>query len=251
MQYFKFIMALSLGLFIMACDSQPKVVQGQSTTGGNTPALQGAASAQPASRMEEHKVVAREILNTEKYTYINATEDGEEIWIAIPRSEIEIGATYIYRGGLMKKNFKSKEFDRVFETMYLVSEIRKENAGSPALDEAMGRLQGGTLEDTVPVNVKPAKGAITIAELIKNPDKYDGKVIKVTGKVVKLNPMIMNRNWIHLQDGSTDEHDLTLTTTENVSIGQVVTFEGAIALNRDFGAGYRYDIIMEGASISK
>ncbi|TAK42832.1 MAG: hypothetical protein EPO28_06760 [Saprospiraceae bacterium] len=250
MKYFNFVLLLSLGLYVMACDSQPKVVQSQSASdGGNAPsALQDMAGAQTAST-EEHKVVAKEALNTEKYTYINATQDGEDVWIAIPRSEIEIGATYIYRGGLMKKNFQSKEFNRVFETVYLVSDIRKENVGGSAVDEAMGKLQGGTLKDEGPINVKPAPGAITIAELVKNPAKYDGKVIKVTGKVVKLNPMIMNRNWIHIQDGSTDKHDLTITTTENVSLGQVVTFEGAIALNRDFGAGYRYDIIMEGASL--
>jgi len=245
MQYFKFIIVMSLGLLIMACDSQPKVVQSQPTGNNkNNPALNGAATAQAAS-MQEHKVVAKEALNTEKYTYINATQDGEDIWIAIPRSEIEIGATYIYRGGLMKKNFQSKEFNRVFETVYLVSDIRKENGGGLT----MSQPKEGAIDDKGPIKVEPAEGAITIAELVKNAAKYEGKQVMVTGKVVKLNPMIMNRNWIHLEDGSTDKHDLTLTTTENVSLGDVVTFEGAIALNRDFGAGYRYDIIMEGAMI--
>lgn len=244
MQYFKFIIVMSLGLLIMACDSQPKVVQSQPAgNNGINSALNGAATAQAS--MEEHKVVAKEALNTEKYTYIKATQDGDEVWIAIPRSEIEIGATYIYRGGLMKKNFQSKEFNRVFETVYLVSDIRKENGGGLA----MSQPKEGAIDDKGPIKVVPAEGAITIAELVKNAAKYEGKQVMVTGKVVKLNPMIMNRNWIHLEDGSTDEHDLTLTTTENVSLGDVVTFEGAIALNRDFGAGYRYDIIMEGALI--
>jgi hypothetical protein len=251
MQYFKFIVVLSLGLFTMACDSQPKVIQSQPAGGsGNNSVLQGAASTQPANK-EEHKVVAKEVLNTEKYTYINTTQDGEDIWIAIPRSEIEIGATYIYRGGLLKKNFQSKEFNRVFETVYLVSNIRKENADGSASNEAMGSLQGETLEDDGPIKVTPAEGAITIAELVKNASKYEGKQVIVTGKVVKLNPMIMNRNWVHLQDGTSKDHDLTVTTTENVSLGQVVTFEGTISLDRDFGAGYRYDLIMEGALLKK
>jgi len=63
--------------------------------------------------------------------------------------------------------------------------------------------------------------------------------------------MIMNRNWIHLQDGSTkdDKLDLTITTTENVPLGAIVAFEGKISLNKDFGAGYKYEIIMEDAQL--
>ncbi len=61
----------------------------------------------------------------------------------------------------------------------------------------------------------------------------------------------MNRNWIHLQDGTADKNDLTVTTAENISLGGIVTVEGTIALNKDFGAGYRYDLIMEGAVVVK
>jgi hypothetical protein len=75
--------------------------------------------------------------------------------------------------------------------------------------------------------------------------------VKVRGKVIKLNNMIMNRNWVHLQDASVEgqEVDLTLTTTDNVMLGAVVAFEGKITLNKDFGAGYKYDIIMEEARL--
>ena len=63
--------------------------------------------------------------------------------------------------------------------------------------------------------------------------------------------MIMNRNWIHIRDSSLKDEtmDLTVTTTENVPMGAVVAFEGVIALNKDFGAGYKYEIIMENAQL--
>jgi hypothetical protein len=63
--------------------------------------------------------------------------------------------------------------------------------------------------------------------------------------------MIMNRNWIHLQDGSLKDKtvDLTITTTENIALGSIVAVEGIITLNKDFGAGYKYDIIMEDATL--
>ena len=63
--------------------------------------------------------------------------------------------------------------------------------------------------------------------------------------------MIMSRNWIHLQDGSMKDKaiDLTVTTTDNIALGSIVALEGVIALNKDFGAGYKYDIIMEEAKL--
>lgn len=41
--------------------------------------------------------------------------------------------------------------------------------------------------------------------------------------------------------------DLTITTNEKVNVGDVITFEGKISLNKDFGAGYSYKVIMEEA----
>ncbi|MBK9017715.1 MAG: hypothetical protein IPM82_28755 [Saprospiraceae bacterium] len=85
--------------------------------------------------------------------------------------------------------------------------------------------------------------------MIANISKYDGKTVKVTGKVMKVNPMIMGRNWLHIQDGSGKNLDLTVTTVEQVQLGATVTLEGTIALNKDFGAGYKYDYILEGAVV--
>ncbi len=98
-----------------------------------------------------------------------------------------------------------------------------------------------------PLSVIPIEGSIKLSELFAEPKKYEGKVILVTGKCVKINAMIMDRNWIHIQDGSGDDLDLTITTTDKVTIDAIVSFEGTIALNKDFGAGYKYDIIMEQA----
>jgi hypothetical protein len=32
-------------------------------------------------------------------------------------------------------------------------------------------------------------------------------------------------------------------------VGDIVTFSGTIALDKDFGAGYKYEVIMENATI--
>ena len=228
----------------MACNSKPKVIEAVET---------GPETEQPVvdeAATTLHKVVVEEALHTSRYTYLNVTENGETFWIAIPKKEVEIGGTYYYRGGLKKTNFKSVEHDRVFETVYLVSDVSK--------DPGMTGMGGGDPhagmqeQPTAPTGkIDPPPGGITLAELMANKEKYNGQTIRVRGKVVKLNNMIMNRNWIHIQDGTLKDNaaDLTVTTTENVPLGAVVAFEGVIALNKDFGAGYKYEIILEGAQL--
>ena len=97
------------------------------------------------------------------------------------------------------------------------------------------------------VKVEPCEGCITISNLIENKQSFSGKVIKVKGRVTKFNPEIMGKNWVHVQDGSefNGGFDLTITTNERVSVGDTLTFEGKIALDKDFGYGYFYSILME------
>ncbi len=249
MQNLNILYASMIILLMLSCDSKPRVIESEAAPGvTDIPTLN--MSAANNTSLGEHKVVVNEVLNTDKYSYINVSENGEKFWVAISKREVGIGDTYYYKGGLLKKNFYSQEFDRTFETVYLVSDIWKNPAGSDkgmASNEAHSEMHGGQAVNLEVKNIQPAEGAITIAELYANKEKYNGKTIKVTGKCIKVNPMIMNRNWIHLKDSSTDDFDLTITTTENISTGAVVTLEGVIALDKDFGAGYRYDIIMEGA----
>ncbi|MGD9928415.1 MAG: hypothetical protein AB7U05_00235 [Mangrovibacterium sp.] len=46
-------------------------------------------------------------------------------------------------------------------------------------------------------------------------------------------------------------HDLTFTTNEMVELDELVTFEGTVAVDKDFGAGYFYELIVEGASLKQ
>lgn len=224
------------------CSDKPKVIKAvDPQTQSQTPVVE-------ESSTQLHKVVVDEILHTSRYTYLNVTEEGNQFWIAIPRKEVEKGATYYYRGGLKKTNFKSVEHDRVFETVYLVSDVAKDPS---MIGMAVQNPHEGMSMPAGDGKIDPPPGGIKISELIQNKEKYDGQTVRVRGRVVKINNMIMNRNWIHLKDGSLEEEgmDLTVTTTDNVAIGHVVAFEGVIAVNKDFGAGYKYEIIMENAAL--
>jgi hypothetical protein len=238
------ILAFTFITLLAACDSKPKVIEAIDVS----PETQQPVADESATKL--HKVVVEEVLPTSKYTYLNVSENGEMTWIAIPKKEVKIGGTYYYRGGLKKTNFKSVEYDRVFETLYLVSDV-SEDPGMSGM--AAGVSPHGNMPKEVQTEqttlIEPVPGGITISELFENRKKYEGQTVRIKGRCVKLNNMIMSRNWIHLQDGSLKDKtiDLTVTTTENIPLGAIVAVEGVITLNKDFGAGYKYDIIMENA----
>jgi len=63
----------------------------------------------------------------------------------------------------------------------------------------------------------------------------------------------MNKNWIHLQDGTKDNDDYDLIITSNVGtkVGDVITIKGKVFLDKDFGHGYFYKLIIEEGTIEK
>ena len=101
------------------------------------------------------------------------------------------------------------------------------------------------------IRLEPCADCITIGRLLADKKSFSGKTIKVKGVVTKVNEEIMDRNWIHIQDGTEAEgnYDLTVTSDQKVTVGETVTFEGKIALDKDFGYGYFYNVLMEEGKI--
>jgi hypothetical protein len=129
-------------------------------------------------------------------------------------------------GPLVKGSFETKE-------------QKKANGGE--------KHQAVVITTKADVKVEPCDGCITVAKLLADKKAYEGKVVKIKGQVTKYNAGIMGKNWIHIQDGTEyqDSFDLTITTDITTSMGQIVTFEGKIALDKDFGYGYVYSVLME------
>jgi hypothetical protein len=87
-----------------------------------------------------------------------------------------------------------------------------------------------------------------LAEVFADKDQLAGQPVVFRGKVVKTNPNIMGKNWLHVRDGSGAEgtNDLTVTTASgDAKMGDVVLVEGTAAADRDFGSGYRYEVLLE------
>lgn len=194
-----------------------------------------------------HTVIIKEILPASRYVYLKVTEGNEEFWIATRKQKVGIGETYYYKGGLLKTNFESKEHKRMFDKIYLVTRLVGTNHATANSQTKIQNKEGGHQH---PFTENPSKkieiaGSIKIAELVKNQKKYEGKVIQISGKCVKINPNIMGRNWIHLKDGSKDNYDLVVTSNVFIKEGTIVTIKAKVTLHKDFGAGYKYDLILE------
>ena len=93
----------------------------------------------------------------------------------------------------------------------------------------------------------------TVAALYQEKAALAGQLIRVKGKVVKTNNNIMGRNFVHVQDGTGTKgsDDLTVTSNQTAKVGDQVTVTGRVVVNKDFGSGYSYPLLIEEASITK
>jgi hypothetical protein len=100
--------------------------------------------------------------------------------------------------------------------------------------------------------VKPESG-LTVADLFARKDELAGKSVVVRGKVVKVAAAIMDRDWVHVRDGSGEEgkNDLTVTTTSTprAKVGDTVLVTGVVSTNKDLGMGYKYEVMIENGEV--
>jgi hypothetical protein len=142
--------------------------------------------------------------------------------------------------------------------------LQAEHSGGPAPkmgdSGAMGPSAGSAgavVPSAATVNVNKASGpnSYSVNECFEQAKDLNTKTVRVRGKIMKISRMIMGKNWLHLQDGTgnplKNQHDLVVTTQDDPAENTVVTVEGTLSANRDFGAGYKYDVIVEDAKVEK
>ncbi len=198
-----------------------------------------------------HKVIVKEVLQSTNYTYLSVDENNNNIWLAVSKMDAKNGETYYYENGMLMENFYSKDLDRTFKSIYFIDEIRTSLQPSQEMKTDQGMHDMKPKIEKADIKLTKIQGGLTVEELFSQRTNYEGKIVKVKGIVSKINPEIMSRNWIHIQDGTefNEEFDLTVTSQQIVNVGDTIIAEGNISLNKDFGAGYKYDIIMEDAQI--
>ena len=180
------------------------------------------------------------------YTYMKLDQDGNTVWIAVRRANVAVGDKVEYVEQMRMPNFTSKTLKKSFDEI-VFAELRGEHATVSPMQTIPEIAVGGE-------PIEKAEGGYTIAEVFANREALKGKLIKVRGRVVKVSQAIMNRNWVHLKDGTGEKgSDKIVFRSEDqvAQVGSIVTAEGRLETERDFGYGYRYEVLVEDASFSQ
>lgn len=211
----------------------------------------------PAAPAEPHKGKVLQVINGGGYTFVELREkDGKKVWIAVTAAEIAVGSQQTFNPGIVMRGFESKTLKRVFDEIIFTELVVSAKGKDKKELGAKSPGSGGTVSPDVKVKVKKASGknAYTIAELYKNKAKLNKKKVVVRGKVVKVSSNIMSKNWVHLRDGSgghaTGDFNLVVTSKSIPAEGEVVLVNGTLYKNKDFGGGYKYDVIIEDAEFT-
>ncbi len=93
----------------------------------------------------------------------------------------------------------------------------------------------------------------TVAEVYAQRATLKDKTVAVQGTVIKFSPNVMDRNWIHLRDGTGSaadkSNDLIVTTTQAARVGDIVVAKGVVRTDADFGSGYSYTVMLDNATL--
>ena len=211
-----------------------------------------------------------ETLNAGSYTYVLVDTGTNQLWAAANQFVVKKGDAVTVPTAMPMKDFHSQSLNRDFKLIYFAdsiavnggaAEAAKLPAGHPAIGtEAAGAMPAGhpavggkpaavKLDFT---GIKPAKDGLTVAQIYAGSAKLAGTAVTVRGKVVKYNANILGKNWVHIQDGTgaAGSNDLLLTTTDAAKVGDTVLATGKVAINQDFGSGYKYRVLVETAKVT-
>ena len=266
-----FLVILSLpALALTGCggDDAQDEVAAQSTTddhAATTPAPAAHTSA-PADGFLTGEII--ETMNSGGYSYVLVDTGDRRVWVAGPETPgLVVGQKISFAEGMEMKNFNAKSLDRSFESIFFVSAINSGSAsgGMGGMGGMVGMGQanahGGQVNPGSSNNMKvdnahvdgvtKLDGGYTVADIYAKAADLANQNVKLRGRVVKFSRNIMGTNWAHIQDGTGEgsTSDLTVTTSAMLSVGDLVVVDGPLSVDKDFGAGYKYHVIIEGATV--
>jgi hypothetical protein len=194
-----------------------------------------------------------ETIDVGAYTYVHVDAAGEKVWAAGPHTELQAGDVVSFSPAMPMPNYHSKTLDRTFDVVYFVARLQTPGAGQET-PPPHPPIRQADVPLTIDVSgLAKAEGGKTIREILSDKDQLAGQEVAVRGKVTKFTAKVMGKNWIHLRDATIDPagaEDLIITTTDEAEIGTTLLVRGEISVNRDFGFGYSYELLIEDAGIA-
>lgn len=210
-----------------------------------------------------------ETMDAGGYTYVLLASEDRAVWAAAKQFPVAVGNEVELAGLMPMRDFHSRALDRTFEEIQFVGRaaVVGTNAAASAAPQPSSPMQemppghppisgAGKPADAAPgatENVEALADGVTVAELFAKKTDLNGKLVKFRGRVVKANSGILGKNWLHIQDGTGEKgtNDITVTSPTGIAaVGSTVVIQGTLALDKDFGAGYVYSVIVENATVT-
>ena len=202
------------------------------------------------------------------YKYLKIQEQGKQTWVAIANAPVKVGDKIGFDKKTMMKDFKSKALGQTFEEIYFASDVYlpQKSTGPKSMKELMGLSTGTkdphagmgrglTTEPEAQIPTKPfvKKDTYTVEELHMWRKELKDQTITLEGTVFKISHGIMKRDWVHLGDGTGNEKKLTddlvfTAPSTTLKAGDKVKATGKVIVDKDFGYGYFYKVIIEDSS---
>ena len=186
-----------------------------------------------------------ETMDASAYTYALLERGGQKVWVAGPQTKLAVGAVIGPVSGSPMPGFHSDTLNRTFDQIYFISAF-------PVVGGAPANPHPSAPPVASIEKIEPAQGGTTVGKIFDDKAKLAGKAVTVRGKVTKVNNGILGKNWVHLEDGTggAGTNDLMVTTSATAKVGDVVVVRGKVAVDKDFGAGYQYAVLVEDATLA-
>jgi len=230
------------------------LIQTGCTESGQEPAAENSALTAPVPAGMTRGTVL-ETMDSGGYTYVLVEATQNQFWAAGPQTAVKVGDVVEVSKGMPMEQFSSRTLNRTFDVLLFVNAIENlttPNQAMPAPTQA--RSSQSAVNDVSDVSVAELEAGRNIAWVYANSDSLANQSVSLRGKVVKYNGNILGSNFIHIQDGSGDaaerNNDLTVTSKDTTAVGDTVVVTGTLVLDKDFGAGYRFSLLLEDASIA-
>jgi hypothetical protein len=273
----RLVLVVLVALAVTACKKSdaPSVGAAPATAAPGAPAA--------GASVVQGKIVEK--IEAAPYSYLKLSTPGGEVWAAVPQTTVAVGGEVVIENPMAMDGFESKTLNRKFDKILFgtlggqggaaaAAPAGMPPAGMPPAGMPPGAMPppggmpppgmaaqhaaaGAGPADVGDVKVPKATGANarTVAEIHGQKAELKEKKVTVRGKVVKANSGIMGKNWFHVRDGSgtqaKGDNDITITSDGQAAVGDVVVVVGVVRLDKDFGAGYAYPVIIEEATFSK
>jgi len=259
-----FLIAATLAIAACTRPAAPTRIAQQSTS---IPA----AEAAPAATTLDGEVTEK--IDAAHYSYLKLQTGSGEVWAAVPRTDKEVGDKVKVASAVWMTGFTSRSMNRTWDKIAFGTLEEGAPAvlpaGHPAIgsDPAQGMFaqaaagKAATAQHPAPAaaadlgNIKVARASgpqgRTVVEVWSKRASLKDQKVAVRGKVVKATDGVMGKNWLHVKDGTGEgaQADLTVASDDTAAVGSTVVITGVVHLDKDLGAGYHYDLIVEDATL--